>query len=126
ILAPQHSREAFLDRHATKPLSGQDRWRALMLLEMQRNSLLMFSSCGWFFSDIAGIETIQVLRYAARLIDLSAQLGIMLPRKNFLELLSEARSNRAELGTAADIFLRYAEPRSVSSLPTEEAEAKIS
>ncbi len=101
ILDPQHSREAFLDRHATKPLSDQDRWRALMLLEMQRNSLLMFTSCGWFFSDIAGIETIQVLRYAARLIDLSAQLGTLLPRKNFLELLSEARSNRARTGNGS-------------------------
>lgn len=126
ILDPHYSREAFLDRHARKPLSDHDRWRALMLLEMQRNSLLMFTSCGWFFSEISGIETIQVLRYAARLMDLSAQLGTALPRKDFLELLSEARSNRPELGTGADIYLSFAESGSVSNQPAEEAEAKIS
>ena len=65
ILDPQASREAFLAKHASGTLNSRDQWRALMLLEMQRNSLLMFTSCGWFFSDLAGIETIQVLRYAA-------------------------------------------------------------
>jgi alpha-amylase/alpha-mannosidase (GH57 family) len=74
------------------------------LLEMQRSSLLMFTSCGWFFSDLAGIETIQVLRYAARVIDLMTKLGLDPPLKEFLALLAEAKSNRPEKGTGADIF----------------------
>jgi hypothetical protein len=65
----------------------------------------MFTSCGWFFSDLAGIETIQVLRYAARVIDLQNKLGLDAPRKHFLELLSEAKSNRPEKGNGADLFL---------------------
>ncbi len=65
----------------------------------------MFTSCGWFFSDLAGIETIQVLRYAARVIDLLNQLGLDPPQKEFLELLSEAKSNRPEKGNGADLFL---------------------
>lgn len=77
------------------------------LLEMQRSSLLMFTSCGWFFSDLAGIETIQVLRYAARVIDLMNKLGLDPPRKEFLELLSEAKSNRPEKGNGADLFLSF-------------------
>jgi hypothetical protein len=66
----------------------------------------MFTSCGWFFSDLAGIETIQVMRYAKRVIDLMDQLGLEPPRKTFLEIMSEARSNRPQKGTGADIFLR--------------------
>lgn len=126
ILEPMRSREAFVARHAKRSLNARDHWRALMLLEMQRNSLLMFTSCGWFFSEISGIETIQVLRYAARLIDLAQQLGAPLPRKNFLELLAEARSNRVELGSGADVYRSFAEPGSVATQSVAEAEAKIS
>jgi len=87
------------------PREGVDP-RVWDLLEMQRSSLLMFTSCGWFFSDLAGIETIQVLRYAARVMDLMDKLGLDPPRKEFLNLLAEARSNRPEKGTGAEIFLR--------------------
>jgi hypothetical protein len=95
ILDPR-ARDAFLTEHSL---------RVLNLMEMQRSALLMFTSCGWFFSDLAGIETVQVLRYAARVIDLMDQLGLDPPRKQFLELLSEARSNRPEKGNGAEIFL---------------------
>jgi len=93
ILDPEHPREEFDPRV----------WD---LLEMQRSSLLMFTSCGWFFSDIAGIETIQVLRYAARVIDLMNKLGLDPPEKEFMELLSEAKSNRPEKGTGSDLLIR--------------------
>ena len=126
ILDPQASREAFLATHANGSLNSREQWRALMLLEMQRNSLLMFTSCGWFFSEISGIETVQVMRYAARLIDLSQQLGAPLPRTDFLELLAEAQSNRAELGSGADIYRSFAEPGSVVTKSVADAEAKIS
>jgi alpha-amylase/alpha-mannosidase (GH57 family) len=87
------------------PREGVDP-RVWDLLEMQRSSLLMFTSCGWFFSDLAGIETIQVLRYAARVIDLMNKLGLDPPQKRFMELLSEAKSNRPEKGTGSDLFIR--------------------
>ncbi len=126
LLDPQHSRESFVASHAKRPLASRDQWRALMLLEMQRNSLLMFTSCGWFFSEISGIETIQVLRYAARLIDLSQQLSAPLPRTEFLEFLGEAQSNRAELGSGADVFRSLADTGSVALSSVDDAEAKIS
>ena len=75
--------------------------RALDLLEMQRSALLMFTSCGWFFSDLAGIETIQILRYAARVIELMDDP----PTEEFLALLAEAKSNQADKGNGADLFL---------------------
>ena len=72
--------------------------------------LLMYTSCGWFFNDIFGIETIQILSYAARAMDLMKQLNLPSARERFLEILSEAKSNRPELGTGADIFRRFVEP----------------
>ena len=75
ILDPEHVREEFLKRHAVRTLNTSEESRVWNLLEMQRSALLMFTSCGWFFSDLAGIETIQVMRYAARVIDLMNQLG---------------------------------------------------
>jgi alpha-amylase/alpha-mannosidase (GH57 family) len=101
LLNSEHARAGFLQRHA----NTSDDARVWDLLEMQRSALLMFTSCGWFFSDLAGIETIQVLRYAARVIDLQNKLGLDAPRKHFLELLSEAKSNRPEKGNGADLFL---------------------
>ena len=104
LLDPQHAPEKFLQRHAVRSLSEAEESRVWTLLEMQRSALLMFTSCGWFFSDLAGIETIQVMRYAARVIDLQNELGLEPPLNPFLGLMSEAKSNKPEKGTGADIF----------------------
>ena len=110
LLNPDGAREEFLARHAVPPLGEAEQARAFALLEMQRSALLMFTSCGWFFSDLAGIETIQVLRYAARVLDLQNQLGFEAPREQFLQLLAQAKSNRSDKGNGADIFVHFAEP----------------
>ncbi|MEK7204755.1 MAG: DUF3536 domain-containing protein, partial [candidate division NC10 bacterium] len=65
------AREGFFARHARRPLSEEERARALRLLEMQHQAMLMYTSCGWFFSEISGIETVQNLRYAWRGIELA-------------------------------------------------------
>ena len=109
LLDPQRAREEFLARHAVRALSEAERVRVFQLLEMQHSALLMFTSCGWFFSDLAGIETLQVLRYAARVIDLQEQLGFDVPRKEFLELLTNAKSNRPDKGNGAEIFAQIVE-----------------
>jgi len=110
VLLHRVSPRDFLAQHSRQELSPADEVRVFTLLEMQRNALLMFTSCGWFFNDISGIETIQVLRYAARVIELSDQLGLPSHRKAFLDMLAEARSNVAEKGTGADIYVLHAEP----------------
>ena len=110
VLLKRTSPAEFLAREASRPLSHADEVRAFMLLEMQRNALLMFTSCGWFFYDISGIETIQVLKYAARVIELSDQLGLPSQRETFLEMLSQAKSNIAGKGTGADLYVLHAEP----------------
>ena len=110
ILNPAASREEFLFAQAGRWLSRHQQNRALTYLELQRMLLLMYTSCGWFFNDLAGIETIQILKYAARALDLMDQLGLPSVRDSFLEILAGAKSNKAEMGTGADIYRRFVEP----------------
>jgi alpha-amylase/alpha-mannosidase (GH57 family) len=119
ILDEQKSREEFLQRHASRELTREEQCRALLHLELQRNALLMYTSCAWFFNDISGIEPVQILKYAGRAIDLMNQLGLPSARRQFLEILAEARSNRTELGNAADIYRRLVEPLQFTSIGDE-------
>src|SRR5439155_1079538 len=95
------ARDAYLSADPSADLPP----RCRELLELERNALRMFTSCGWFFDDVGGIETIQVLRYAARAIDLAgdSQGGL---EAELLERLGAARSNDQALGTAADLYRR--------------------
>jgi alpha-amylase/alpha-mannosidase (GH57 family) len=88
---------------------------ALTLLEAERHALLMYTSCGWFFWDLAGLETVQVLRYAARALDLLEEVGEPAPRDAVLEVLAGATSNVAAEGTGADVWRRRVEPARVDA-----------
>ncbi len=105
----------FLSEHVRGELTESRRVHALSLLEMQRNAMLMYTSCGWFFNDISGIETVQVLKYAARVIDLFEELGHTSPEALFLEALAEGESNISKLGNGADIFREQVRPYMVSA-----------
>lgn len=108
VLDPSR-RNSFLDRFTKKTLDGNERTRALTLLETQRNALLMYTSCGWFFSDVSGIETVQVMKYAARALERMEELGLEAPRRAMLDALAEAKSNKPEHGTGADIYRKQVE-----------------
>jgi hypothetical protein len=110
ILDQEHSRDDFLNAHTKYSLSAADKTRGFTLLEMQRNSLLMFTSCGWFFNDLSGIETVQIMKYASRVIQLLEELGLPAPRGRFLKMMAAAQSNLTEPGNGSDIFLRCAQP----------------
>jgi alpha-amylase/alpha-mannosidase (GH57 family) len=116
ILDPKRSPTEFLGAQATHSLTATEQSRALTLLEIQRYALLMYTSCGWFFSELSGIETVQIMQYAARVIELTLELGLPAPRQRFLEVLAEATSNARELGNGANIYRRFAE-RTVFSEP---------
>ncbi|HWS53543.1 MAG TPA: DUF3536 domain-containing protein, partial [Pyrinomonadaceae bacterium] len=100
------ARAEFFRRHAARSLSEDERVRALTLLEMQRCAMTMYTSCGWFFNDISGVEAVQVLRYAGRVVELLDELKLDAPAAPFLEILSAARSNVEGRGTGADVYLR--------------------
>jgi alpha-amylase/alpha-mannosidase (GH57 family) len=90
--------------------------RARELLELERAVLRTFTSCAWFFDDVARIEARQVLRYAARVLELSGRASRL--EAGLVERLGEARSNDPRAGTAADLFVR-------SALPHRAIEARV-
>jgi hypothetical protein len=71
---------------------------------MQRYSMSMFTSCAWFFYDVSRIETVQILRYAARTLQLMKEVGLPLPQEAYVPLLEEAASNDPDEGNAATIL----------------------
>ena len=92
-----------------------DRVDAFTLLEALRGAMAMYTSCGWFFHDLAGLETVQVLRYAARVIDLLEELGERPPTDRFLAVLATARSNRPEEGDGAQVWRTHVDPARVGT-----------
>jgi hypothetical protein len=97
----------FFRDHATHTLTEEEQIGALELMEMQRHAQLMYTSCGWFFDDISGIETVQIIAYAARVLQLaqrrfSQEADSLEP--NFLARLAEAHSNIAAEGDGAQIY----------------------
>ncbi|HEX8136816.1 MAG TPA: DUF3536 domain-containing protein [Pyrinomonadaceae bacterium] len=115
LIVDSHAgREAFLRRHCGREPSAPERVRALTFLEMQRSAMTMYTSCGWFFADISGLEAQQVLKYAGRVLDFMKELGTPAPEAGFLEILSEARSNIPKHGTGADIYRRFVEAARVT------------
>jgi alpha-amylase/alpha-mannosidase (GH57 family) len=89
---------------------------AFTLLEAQRNAMLMYTSCGWFFHDLAGLETVQVLRYAARVMDLLAELGEPAPEEEFFEVLARARSNDPNEGDGRQVWATHVTPARVDAV----------
>ena len=104
---------AFFARHARRPLSAEERTRALRLLEMQRHAMLMYTSCGWFFDELSGIETVQVIFYAGRAIQLAQRLFGDHLEEDFENRLSSAKSNLPEHGDAREIYRKWVKPATV-------------
>jgi len=104
------STDAFFKEHATRELTANERVTAFSLLELQRHAQLMYTSCGWFFDEISGIETIQVIAYAGRVLQLAARLfgqpGEAL-EASFLDILGKAKSNIPEIGNGAEVYRRF-------------------
>jgi alpha-amylase/alpha-mannosidase (GH57 family) len=114
VLNRAAAHDNFLTRHARRKIDGEARLRALTLLDMQRNAMLMYTSCGWFFNDLSGTETVQTIKYAGHTMDLMESLGVPAPRDRFLEVLAQAKSNLAEMGNGADVFRRFVPPSRVT------------
>jgi hypothetical protein len=103
----EESEQRFFQAWQVHPLTPDEQVRALQLMEMQRHGQLMYTSCGWFFDDISGIESVQVIAYAARVLQLARELfgeaGQIL-ESAFVSRLAEARSNVPSAGDGARIY----------------------
>ncbi|MCU1284883.1 MAG: glycoside hydrolase family 57 [Acidobacteriales bacterium] len=109
--------DRFFALHSGENITPVQRVSALKLLEMQRHAMLMYTSCGWFFDEVSGIETVKVMEYAGRVIQLACDL---LPEtcagleSAFLERLANAKSNIPENGNGAQIYLKWVRPAMAS------------
>jgi alpha-amylase/alpha-mannosidase (GH57 family) len=106
--------EDFFGKHARCELSRDDKTTVLSLLELQRQAMLMYTSCGWFFSEISGIETVQVIRYAGRALQLARNLFGEDLEGRFSKLLEKAKSNDPEYRDGRLIYEKYVRPAVVN------------
>jgi alpha-amylase/alpha-mannosidase (GH57 family) len=100
----------FFSRHATHELNEGEQIAALRLLEMQRHAMLMFTSCGWFFDEVSGLETTQVIQYAARALQLSGELSSENLEAGFLEILEQAKSNIPVNQNGRVVYEKFVKP----------------
>ncbi len=112
----EDSLNKFLATHARRGLSESETVAVLSLLEMQRHAMLMYTSCGWFFDELSGIETVQVIMYAGRALQLAKKLFSDHHEQSFRELLQSAKSNLPDYGDGAQIFDRWVKPAQVDLL----------
>jgi alpha-amylase/alpha-mannosidase (GH57 family) len=99
--------DRFFEKYARRTPSAEERSEALALLELQRNAMLMYTSCGWFFDDLSNIETVQVLQYAGRVVELGEALFGTSLSAPFLEKLARARSNLQSMGDGRRVWERF-------------------
>ena len=104
----------FLEAYANHKLDHNETVKALKLMEMQRQSMLMYTSCGWFFSEISGIETTQIMKYAARAMQLANYFSDKDIETPFLEILAQAQSNIPGFGSGKDVYEKFVKPSVVS------------
>lgn len=104
------TRDAFFKEHATHELRDDEQVLVLQLMELQRHTMLMYTSCGWFFDELSGIETVQVIQYAARAIQLAREIFGEDLEPGFLERLQHARSNIPENSDGRFVYERFVKP----------------
>jgi alpha-amylase/alpha-mannosidase (GH57 family) len=106
----------FFEKHAVRALSQEEKVRVLSLLEMQRHAMLMFTSCGWFFDELSGIETTQVMQYSARAIQLVERLFGITLEPDYLERLAKAPSNIPQHENGAKTYELFIKPTRIDFL----------
>jgi alpha-amylase/alpha-mannosidase (GH57 family) len=107
---------AFVKNHSTHELDRAEQVRMLKLLEMQRHAMLMYTSCGWFFDELSGLETVQVLHYAGRALQLAREAaGVEDLEAQFCERLRNAKSNLREHENGEEIYKKWVAPAVVTT-----------
>jgi alpha-amylase/alpha-mannosidase (GH57 family) len=100
----------FWSQHASRELSESEKVTALQLLGVQRAAMLMYTSCGWFFDELSGLETVQILQYAARALWFAAATGAEGVEEGFLTHLSQAKGNLAHMGDGHRVYEQLVKP----------------
>ncbi|MFH1369383.1 MAG: DUF3536 domain-containing protein [Elusimicrobiota bacterium] len=102
--------KAFISENAPRELSEEEKSKLLKLLEMQRHAMFMYTSCGWFFDELSGIETVQIISYAARAVQLAHEVSGISFEDSFKGLIERAKSNIGEFENGAKIYEMFVKP----------------
>ena len=125
VLDPERrNAAAFVQKQAARELGAAERIEALQLLEMQRQAMLMYTSCGWFFSEVSGLETVQILKYGARAIQLAREATGAELEAGFKDALARAQSNLPAAENGRRVYETAVQP-SIASLETVAAHYAI-
>lgn len=106
----------FLAIHAVRELSREEKVSALKLLEMQRHAMLMYASDGWFFDEISGSETVQVMKYAARAMQLAKDINGADLEPEYTKILKQAKSNIGHFEDGEKIYEIFVKPATLDLL----------
>lgn len=119
------SMNQYFSQHGKWDLTEEERVKVLKLQELQRHAMLMYTSCGWFFDELSGIETVQVIQYAGRVIQLASEFWKDSIETEFLDRLEKAQSNIPDRGNGREIFEKFVRP-SMVDLPKVAAHYALS
>jgi alpha-amylase/alpha-mannosidase (GH57 family) len=108
------SLQRFWAKHCNDSLTADEQISALQLLELQRHTLLMYTSCGWFFEELSRPEGVQILRYAARALELAEEIAGVLLESEFIERLESAPSNVEHFKTGAEVYRQLVIPAQIN------------
>ena len=117
--------ERFLAEHGSHSLNEREKVNALKLLEMQRHAMLMYTSCGWFFDELSGIESVQVIHYAGRAVYLAQEVFGNSLEPEFVNRLRSAKSNISAYADGGEIYQKWVKP-AVVDIPRVAAHYAIS
>lgn len=98
---PWAARDGYIDAILNPALRNES---AHQLLEMQHFGLLMSTSCGWFFDDIAGLEAVQNLRYAARAIEIAESISPLRFAAGIRDRLAAAPCNDPRFAHGGEVW----------------------
>src|SRR4030095_15038321 len=113
------SKAEFISNNSFKNLTDSETDLCFKLLEMQKFAMLMYTSCGWFFSEISGIETVKILEYAARAMEITEEITNYSLEEKFLQILSKADSNLKEYKDGKDVYLKLVKVAKKNRVLTE-------
>ncbi len=100
----------WLARHRRVLLDAAGQVETRRLLEMERNRLLMYTSCGWFFDEISALEPTQILKYAAMALQYLKDLGGEDLEDEFVRRLEAAPTNVALFANGAEVYRAVIKP----------------
>ena len=121
LLEPSlENKSNYFEQNAVRSFDENEKLIALKLLEMQRYSMLMYTSCGWFFSEISGLETVKILEYASRAMELVRDVTGIELEEEFKDRLAEAKSNIPKYKTGKGVYMKLVKPHRPASFESGE------